>query len=436
VRRIPFTLALALTLFITATVTGTLLRAISAAELVRWGFSAADLAHGRWFHLFLATFQIFNPYLALSMLATVLALVGACEYRLGTGRTVLVYALSHVAGFLAIIVVAKIFAATGSRWGSLLVSEHNVGASAGAVGAMGAWLMTFPRPLRTWSIALCAAFLFAAFGGDVHPWDIAHVASFLVGLGMGAWFGRDGRFARARERFNARPGTQTDRRAALAWAGAIVGLFCVLAPFALVDGMQLAELLARVTPRGLELMRWLFFVTGLFLLSSTPALRRGEARAHTIAFAAGAVSCIALWQPGAPGVEHVLAILFVTGLVVWRHDFEAPPLPRSLRSAARSAAILVACALAFGLFGFVALREHFVPTLGREGSLHVALLRLRFQPTPVPNWYSPGATWFLEALPLVLYGAVLLTIPMFIPSGNPGNSRRAAGSSGRTAQSE
>jgi len=416
-------------------VTGTLLRAINAAELLKWGFSAADLAHGRWFHLFLATFQVLDPYLALSMLATVLALVGACEYRLGTTRTVLVYTLSHIAGFIAIIVVGRIFAAAGSHWGSLLVSAHNVGASAGAVGAMGAWLMTFPRPLRTWSIALCAAFLFVAFGGDVHPWDIAHVASFLVGLGMGTWFGRDGRFARPRERFNPRPGTQVDRRAALAWAGASVGLFSVLAPFALVDGMALPILLAHVTPRGLEWMRWLFFVTGFILLSVAPALRRGEARAYAIAFTAGAVSCIALWQPGAPGVEHVLAILFVAGLVAWRRDFEAPPPARSLRAAARSAGILVACAMAFGLFGFVALREHFVPPLDRSGELHVALLRLRFLPPPEPNWYSPGASWFLQALPLVLYGAVLLSILLFIRSEIFRKSRRTSGSSGRTAQS-
>jgi hypothetical protein len=101
VRRIPFTLALALTILFTTMVTGTLLRAINATELVRWGFSSADLSHGRGYQLFLATFQIFDPYLALSMLATVLALVGACEYRLGTGRTVLVYALGHDDGVRA-----------------------------------------------------------------------------------------------------------------------------------------------------------------------------------------------------------------------------------------------------------------------------------------------------------------------------------------------
>jgi hypothetical protein len=48
VRRIPFTLSLALTILVTTAVTGTLLREITAPELVRWGVSAADLAHGRW----------------------------------------------------------------------------------------------------------------------------------------------------------------------------------------------------------------------------------------------------------------------------------------------------------------------------------------------------------------------------------------------------
>lgn len=433
-RRIPFTLLLALTILATTTVTGTLLRAIDAAGLVRWGFSAEDLAHGRWFHLFLATFQILDPYLALSMLATVLALVGACEYHLGTVRTVLVFALSQVLGFVAIVAVAKIFAALGSRWGTLLVSEHNVGASAGAVGAMGAWLMAFPRPLRTWSIALCSAFLVAALGGDVHPWDIAHLASFLVGLGMGTIFAHGQRPAATVPRFNSHPGTRTDRRAALAWAGLIVGLFCVLAPFALVDGMAIPEMFAHVTPRGLDIMRWIFFMSGVLMILTAPSVQRGDKRAHAVAFVAGAVCCVTLWQPGAPGVEHVLAMMLVVGHLVWRDDFvladAGAPRPRL------AALAMPLCALGFVLFGFVVLRDHFVPPLGVRGSLDMALLRLRFAPPPLPNWHSPGARWFLKALPFVTYGSVLLAIPMFFRSGKPGKPRIAAGSSGRSGQPE
>lgn len=433
-RRIPFTLLLALTILVTTTVTGTLLRAIDATDLVRWGFSADDLAHGRWFHLFLATFQILDPYLALSMLATVLALVGACEYRLGTRRTVIVYALAQVLGFVSIIVVAKAFAAMGSRWGTLLVSEHNVGASAGAVGAMGAWLMAFPRPLRTWSIALVAAFLVAAFGGDVHPWDIAHATSFLVGLGMGTIFTRTRRRAQTTPKFSSHPGTQADRCAALAWAGMTVGWFCVLAPFALVDGMTIPELFSRVTPHALDVMRWLFFVTGVILIATAPLIRSGHKSAHGIALAGGAVCCVTLWQPGAPGVEHVLAMMLVVGLLVWRNDFAMPA--ASAPRYALAALAMPLCALGFVLFGFVVLRDHFVPPLGVRGSLHMALLRLRLSPPPLPNWHSPGALWFLKALPFITYGSVLLAIPMFIRSGKPGKPRIAAGSSGRSGQPE
>jgi hypothetical protein len=431
VRRIPFTLALALTILFTTMVTGTLLRAINATELVRWGFSSADLSHGRGYQLFLATFQIFDPYLALSMLATVLALVGACEYRLGTGRTVLVYALGQGIGFLAIILVGRLFAATGSRWGTMMVSEHNVGASAGAVGAMGAWLMAFPRPLRTWSIALCAAFLVAAFGGDVHPWDVAHAASFIMGLGIGAWFNR-GRRRDGVHKFSAHPGTQHDRRAALAWTAAIVGVFCVLAPFALVDGMPMPEMLAPVMFHGLESMRWIFFFTGIALMNSALLVRNGDARGRALALAAGLVACVILWQPGAPGVEHVLAILLVCGLVVWRGDLA---LRTHRHGHARDAVALPLCALIFAGFGFVALREHFVPPLGLHGSIHVALLRLRFLAPPLPNWYSPGALWFLQALPLVIYGSIAMAIPLLIRSGISGNPKMSQGSAGPSAGS-
>lgn len=429
-RRIPFTLALALTILVTTTVTGTLLRSINVTELVTWGFSAADLGAGRWSHLFLATFQILDPYLALSMLASVLALVGACEYRLGTVRTVLVYALSQALGFLAIVLVAKIFASTGSRWGAMLISEHNVGASAGAVGAMGAWLMAFPRPLRTWSIMLCAAFLLVAFGGDVHPWDVAHVTSFLVGLVMGGWFTRASRASRAKQSFSLHPGTQADRRAALAWAGVIVGLFSIITPFALVIGMAIPAMLARVTPHGFGMMRWVYFSTGVLLLAIAPIVRRGDARAYRPALAAGLISCVTLWQPGEPGVEHVLAILFVAGLVVWRSDLTSPARAPTRRSAVRGALALIAFALLFALFGFTALREHFVPPLGFEGSLHVARLRMQFIPPPSPNWNSPGARWFLDVLPVVAYGSGLFAL--FLLARARISGRKAAGIEGST----
>jgi hypothetical protein len=64
------------------------------------------------------------------------------------------------------------------------------------------------------------------------------------------------------------------------------------------------------------------------------------------------------------------------------------------------------------------------------GSLHVALLRLRMLPAPAPNWHSPGAMWFLQVFPFVIYGSALASIPMFIRSGNSGKPGRRASSPG------
>jgi hypothetical protein len=178
-------------------------------------------------------------------------------------------------------------------------------------------------------------------------------------------------------------------------------------------------------------MRWIFFGAGVLLLVCAPALRGGDKRAYVVALVAGVVCCVILWQPGAPGVEHVLAILFVTGLVVWRRDFEGS----AHRISRRAGPALVVCALAFAGFGFVALREHFVPPLGAAGSLQVALLRLRFLPPPAPNWHSPGASWFLEAFPFVIYVSALAAILMFIQSGKPGKSGISAGCAGRSGRS-
>jgi hypothetical protein len=116
--------------------------------------------------------------------------------------------------------------------------------------------------------------------------------------------------------------------------------------------------------------------------------------------------------------------------VVWRDDFDA----RVGRVSRRTALVVPLCALVFVLFGFVALRDHFVPPLGAHGSVRIALYRLQFLPPPLPNWHSPGALWFLKAFPFITYGSVLLAIPMFIVSGNPGKSDRTVGSSGRSGQ--
>ena len=404
-RRLPFTFALAFTIFTTALVTGTLVRSIDAGQLAAWGFGAADLAGGRWYQVALAAFQIVDPYLAVSMLATVLALVGACEYRLGTARTVVIFVVTHVAGSLAVVTVAKALAARANPWGISVVGGREVGASAGAVGALAAWLTWFPGRLRRPGILVCAGFLMVAFLGQVHPWDVAHAAAFATGFLLGTVMQRtelpetpavDGVDENRRK-----------RRLALAWILSIVGLTAILAPFTICELLPLS---GPAMPYGTvrqNVLRWIFLLAGAAAWWAVGGVRRGERRAWWIAAGAGAVASVGLWQPGAPGVEHILALLLVAGLLAWRRDFRQASQPASVGRGIS----LLGGALVFVVLGFVALRMHFVPPLEPAQSLHFALSRLALGPVWIEGrWDSPGARWFLTAIPVVVYGGALLSL--------------------------
>jgi hypothetical protein len=421
-RRLPFTCLLNLTILVTALVTGTLTRRITPELLATWGFGAGDLSIERGFRLAIAAFQIFDPYMAVSMLATVLALVGACEYRLGTTRTVAVFAVAHLAGLLAVIALARALAERGSPWGMLLVSQQQVGASAGSIGTLGAWIMGFPRRTRLAGILLCMGFLAGAFAGQVHPWDVAHVASFMVGLGMGSTWRGGGVAA-----------TPRDRRLAVAWIAVIVGLAAVLAPFAVAEVLPLADAPAP-DGRGGDGVRWLFLLIGIALWTSAGPLRRGERPAWWMALAAGVAGSVAFWQPGEPGVEHVLSILLAGSLVWWRADFRERP-AASPPNASRAAPLALAGGAAFAILGFVALRWQFAPPLGMEGSVAAGLARLRGQPVRAPNWDSDGARWFLDALPVVVYACAAAALVLIVRSGISRKPPSGDGSAGRSVES-
>lgn len=426
-RRLPFTLALAATILITTAVTGTMGRSISTDQLAVWGFGASDFDGAGWLKLAISAFQIFEPYMATSMLATVLALVGSCEYRLGTKKTVVVFALSHVAGLLAVIGVAKAFASGGGGRGMLVSWQQEVGASAGSIGCLGAWLVYFPGRLRAPLIVVCALFLAVAFAGQVHPWDVAHAAAFPAGVGLGVLMRR--RMKRVVIEI-----PRADRRLAVSWIAVIVGLAAALAPFVLTEMLPLAGLRGRFGERGMDAARWLFLLAGIALWICSPGLRRGERRAWGIALAAGMVTCVGLSQSGAPSVEHILSILMVSGLFVWRREFREPTAVRT-RWGRRMAAVAILAAVAFGVFGFVALRWKFAPPLDWEGSMQSALARLRFEPVRTPNWDSPEARWFLDAFPVAVYAGIAVALVALIGSGFSGNRSSGESFPGRSVKS-
>lgn len=430
-RRIPFSLALACTIFVTSVLTGTLAGPIDAGQLATWGFGAADLTSGRWYQVALAAFQIIDPYLAVSMLATVLALVGACEYRLGTARTVLVFAATHVLGAFAVVAAAKVLAARGSPWGMAVVSGREVGASAGAIGALAAWLTWVPGRLRWPGVLACGGFLLIAFLGQVHPWDVAHTAAFGGGIVMGITMRR---MAAPTDKPVANDCEIARRqRLALAWILSIVGLTLLLAPFTICDALPLG---GPAPPEGTvrqNVLRWILFLAGVSAWWGAGGIRRGERRAWRTALGVGGVASVGLWQPGAPGVEYILALLLVAALWVWRRRFQQPSQPATpMRAAGPGAA-----ATMFVVFGFIALRAHFVPPFDPLESVRVALSRLALIPVDSQGrWDSSSARWFLSAIPFVVYGGLLSAIVAYAQAKSSRKPPVDASSSGGRAKPE
>jgi hypothetical protein len=391
--RVFFTLALGITILATAALTGTLVHEIRPADLAAGGFDAGDLTAGRWLRLFLATFIIPDPYTAVSVLATVFAFVGACEVRLGTVRTVVVYAVSHVAGVAAMFGLAIALASFGSEWGSMTLAHRAIGASAGAFGALAAWLVYLPPLWRRVGVVSCAVFLTLSFARDVHPWDVSHAAAFLAGLAVSGMMHR--RDLRRGHPVDWRLSRADHRRLAAGLAGT-VGMIALLVPFAIAQ--QVGGWL-RIDDIGA--VRDAFFAAGSVTLAATPGLRRGTRASCGFALAGAAVPVVGLWQPGAPGIEHLLALVLVVLLARWRADFRE----RASGPGGRAAVALPLLAAAYVPAGFIIVRHHFVPPLDAAGMVDVALLRLRLGAVPEPNWYSPVARWFLRSLPLVVYGA-------------------------------
>ncbi|HET6349601.1 MAG TPA: hypothetical protein VFH88_11020, partial [Candidatus Krumholzibacteria bacterium] len=161
---------------------------------------------------------------------------------------------------------------------------------------------------------------------------------------------------------------------------------------------------------GAHVVGSVYYAAGWMLLAVTGRLRSGEHRARVLALLASIPAVMVLWQPGAPGMDHILSVLLLAALVAWRDDFRLAT-PRPTRAGAwRFAVLTMAGAAVFVGYGFFALREHMVPPLDAQACVRLALGRLQGLPAPEPRWYSEGGEWFVAVLPGVVYASLLLSL--------------------------
>ncbi len=404
--RIPFTLALAGAILATTAITGTLTHPISPEQLQRWGYGPYNTAPAR---LLLATFQILRPYMALSLIPSVLVFVGACEWRLRTRRTVLVYLLGHVAGYVGDAVLLRDLARGGSEWARAAALQPDVGASNGAMATLGAVLVFLPRGQRRLGIALVTLFLLLSFAGEAHAWDLSHLIAFVTGITLGAvLFRRDAsQWPGLRRDFQF---DRIERRRLVAWIAFSLGVVDVLTPFAVPEHSGFARVASLLPIDNPFWPRHLLFALGATLLFLAPALGRGRYTAWWISLVILLISTTVQWRAGSPGVEHLLAVLLVGALILWRREFRAPGDPPSVRSGLRALGVSVGVLVVYCAAGFLVLRERFTPPFDPGSAASEALLRLVFAPGTAETGHSPAARWFLASIPLVGWGGLAVAM--------------------------
>ncbi len=399
-RRIPFTLTLTASILVTTAVTGTLIHPITAGQLEAWGFGGVHPTPGG---LLRAPLQIFRPYMALSLIPMVLVFVGVCEWRLRTLRTVLIYAIAHVVGYVGCEALLRGLAREGMETARLLIPVRDVGASNGAMGTLGAVLVFMPRAARRLGLALVSIYLGLSFLGQAHIWDFSHVIAFASGITMGAvlYWRRERRW----------PGLQRDlhvdrieRRRIVAWITLAIGFVDVLTPFAVPDHPGFARI-ADIMPVGdPQWPRHLLLALGATLIIVAPALGRGRRSAWIVSLLLVSISTVVQWRAGEPGVEHVLSVVLLAALVIWRREFRAPGDPPSVRAGARALLASAAVLVVYTALGFFTLRERFVPPFTVASACQETVSRLLFAPEVKHSFHYASARWFLASIPLVGWG--------------------------------
>ncbi len=191
-RRIPFSLAFAALLVVTAVVTGTITGPPSHATESQWAAGVLTTVDaGRWWTVLSALVIPWDPFqLAAGVLASVL-LLGIAERRMGTGRTVLALLVTGTIGVLLGVVLQWIGSLAGEWWASGTSIDLTLDPLTGIAGAL-ITATAFMGPLwrrRFRVVTLAFLCIFVLYDGDSS--DVYRLIAVLVAGPFGALLARD-----------------------------------------------------------------------------------------------------------------------------------------------------------------------------------------------------------------------------------------------------
>lgn len=138
---------------------------------------------GRWWSVFTGIPFAITPLCYVAVLASFATFVGFLEHRLGTARTMAVWAIGHVAGVFGAIALVDLT-------GSALMSALDVGPSGGAMAAAAVATATLTPRWRFWTRTGLVAYVIGSLLVIGHLADVVHLVAVAVALPLGPLFVR------------------------------------------------------------------------------------------------------------------------------------------------------------------------------------------------------------------------------------------------------
>ncbi len=314
IRRVPFSIALAVLLIVTAIATGTFFGAASHETASTWAAGVTTtIDGGRWWTVATALVIPFDPFqLVFGVLAAVL-LLGVAERRMGTWRTIVAFLVTGCLGVAIGTGLQWVGSLAGEWWAAGTAADLTLDPLAGIVGALitaTAFMgMLWRRRIRV--ITLAFILVFVLYDGDSS--NAYRLAAAIVGLFLGALLTRDSSTLSAKRSSHRETRTLVAAVVAVTGIGPIVALVnrSELTPFAFGsylyadEPLTLAAVMAQcggeAAARSEECTSQLALLSaqgfGMFLLSFVPVLllllaawglRRGRRFARWLAIAVNA----------------------------------------------------------------------------------------------------------------------------------------------------
>jgi phosphatidylglycerol lysyltransferase len=180
VRRIPFTTAVVLVILVVGIATGSLWTPISERTwFPEAAFGLPPLTEGAWWTPLTGSLLALSPVFYVAVIASFLLFVGYAEWRLGTGRTVLVCVVGQLVGVLGASATLLLLRHSGWDWAETTALTRDAGFSAGALACITVATAAMRSPWRLrvragLALYVTVSFLFVGSFADLaHLWAVA-----------------------------------------------------------------------------------------------------------------------------------------------------------------------------------------------------------------------------------------------------------------------